>query len=229
MDIDQIRNSTDYWTFKNFTSPERAKRLAAVKYGIIAALVIAFVISVSMITIGILAGTSDSMILSGAGFLLVAYAIFVVYNFSNKQLAMFIGLLKCKDFTSMALITGEAIQADRLDMSKNIMNIMTFALVEEDERLEKIESEMQAGAAHMGAREFGPAIGKIQGYTIHEYVILTDSSSQRQVKLMYHGYNDTNPVAEFNKLVARNHNGVQKLGFVVQRTGEAGGLIYMEE
>lgn len=228
MDINQIRNSTGYNTFKNLPADERSKRLSHVKYGIIAALFIAFTISIGMISMGLVASTSNNLVLSFAGWGLVVYATFVVFNFSNKQLRMFIDLLKSKDFTSMALVAGAAIQEDRLDMGQNIMNIMTFALVEEDERLAEVETKMQAEASHMNAHAFGPEIGTIQGYKIHEYVMLTDTRTQNQVKLMYHGYHNTNPVGEFNKL-ANKHKGVVKLGFVVQRTGEAGGLIYMEE
>lgn len=228
MNLDDFRQSPEYVHFKTSNAEARATQLRHTKYGLAAAIGIMLIVCVCALTFALFCFSSEYIVWKILGAVLGMYAGYVLYKFSSGMLPQMLGILGSHNFKSVALILGQMVESGEIQMTTHIKNIMTYALVEEDESNASLATKMADAANMFTKTEVGPVIGKIKDFDIHDYVVVTNNATGETKKLIYQGHHDTDPIGEFNKLATKN-SAKPKIGFVVQHGTGTGGIFYMEE
>lgn len=228
MNIDNFRQSPEYIHFKAANAEERATHLRNTKYGLAAALSVMLIVCICAFVFALFCLSSEVLTWKILGALFGLYTGFVVFKFATTMLPPMLNILVSRDFRSVALLLGQMVEEEHIQMTTHIKNIMTFALVEEDEDNANLSSKMASAANMFVKSEVGPVIGKIKDFDIHDYVIVTNKATGESKKLIYQGHHDTDPIGEFNKMATKDST-KPKIGFVVQHGNSPSGIFYMEE
>ena len=228
MNLDDFRQSPEYIHFKTSNAEARETHLRNTKYGLAAAIGVMLIVCICALTFSIFCVSSEVLAWKILGAVFGMYAGFVLYKFSSGMLPQMLGILNSHDFRSVALILGNMVETGEIQMTTHIKNIMTFALVEEDESNASLATKMATAANMFTKSEVGPVIGKIKDFDIHDYVMVTNKATGESKKLIYQGHHDTDPIGEFNKAATKDST-KPKIGFVVQHGNNPGGIFYMEE
>lgn len=228
MNIDDFRQSPEYSNFKASSTEDRESQLRHTKYGLAAAIGVMLLVCICVFIFALFCFSSEVLVWKFLGALFGMYAGFVLYKFSSGMLPQMLSILGSHDFRSVALILGNMVENGEIQMTAHIKNIMTYALVEEDESNARLTTKMATAANMFTKSEVGPVIGKIKDFDIHDYVMVTNKETGESKKLIYQGHHDTDPIGEFNKAATKDST-KPKIGFVVQHGNNPGGIFYMEE